>query len=160
MKKIKLVDFGFSLIEEKEKYFLLERIFNAIAHKYDIMNDLMSFGMHRIWKNLLLKCSNIRPGDITLDVASGTGDMVEKLSKFVHSGFIVSLDINNKMLKIGRDKLRNRGIIRNIFYVQANAEYLPFKENTFDNVIISFGLRNFSQKEKAMQSVCRILKPG
>ncbi|MDQ1237325.1 MAG: class I SAM-dependent methyltransferase [Wigglesworthia glossinidia] len=139
---------------------MLERIFNAIAYKYDIMNDLMSFGMHRIWKNLLIKCNNTRPEHIILDLASGTGDITEKLSKLVHSGFIVSLDINNKMLKIGRNKLRNRGIVKNIFYVQANAEFLPFRNNTFDNVIVSFGLRNFSQKEKAIKSILRVLKCG
>ncbi|AFA40986.1 2-octaprenyl-6-methoxy-1,4-benzoquinone methylase/S-adenosylmethionine:2-DMK methyltransferase [Wigglesworthia glossinidia endosymbiont of Glossina morsitans morsitans (Yale colony)] len=160
MQHKKIVDFGFSLITESEKYILLERIFNSIVHRYDIMNDLMSFGMHRIWKNLLLKCSNIRSEYVTLDLASGTGDITEKLSKFIRSGFIVSLDINKKMLKTGRDKLRNRGIIKNIFYIQANAECLPFKTNTFDNVIVSFGLRNFTQKEKAIQSIFRVLKSG
>ncbi|BAC24265.1 ubiE [Wigglesworthia glossinidia endosymbiont of Glossina brevipalpis] len=147
--KEKMTDFGFSYVKKSKKNSMIEDIFNNVSYKYDLMNDIMSFGVHRIWKNILVYCNSTNPDQKILDLASGTGDITKRLSKLINKkGFIVSLDINRKMLKICRKKIRNSGTIRNIFYIQANSEYLPFKKNIFDSVIVSFGFRNFTEKKK------------
>ncbi len=125
------------------------------------MNDLMSFGIHRIWKRFTIDCSGVRRGQRVLDLAGGTGDLAAKFSRMVgEQGQVVLADINDSMLKMGREKLRDRGIVGNINYVQANAEALPFPDNYFDCITISFGLRNVTDKDKALRSMFRVLKPG
>ncbi|WP_348666221.1 bifunctional demethylmenaquinone methyltransferase/2-methoxy-6-polyprenyl-1,4-benzoquinol methylase UbiE [Arsenophonus symbiont of Ornithomya chloropus] len=140
---------------------IVETVFHSVASKYDLMNDLMSFGIHRIWKNFTIKTSGACRGQFILDLAGGTGDLTAKFSKIIgHKGKIILVDINSSMLEIGRKKLRNIGIIGNVYYIQANAEELPFSDNYFDCISISFGLRNIANKKKALQSMFRVLKPG
>ena len=125
------------------------------------MNDLMSFGIHRLWKRFTIDCAGVRPGQKILDLAGGTGDLTAKFSRLVgDTGEVVLADINDSMLKVGREKLRNKGLVSNIRYVQANAENLPFPDNYFDLITIGFGLRNVTHKDKALASMYRALKPG
>lgn len=145
--------------EEKQK--LVANVFHSVADKYDLMNDLLSFGIHRLWKRFTIDCSGVRKGQKVLDLAGGTGDFTAKFSRLVgQSGEVVLADINDSMLQVEREKLRNLGVVGNVNYVQANAEALPFPDNTFDCVIISFGLRNVTDKDKALRSMYRVLKPG
>ncbi|QLB12420.1 2-octaprenyl-6-methoxy-1,4-benzoquinone methylase /demethylmenaquinone methyltransferase [Bisgaardia hudsonensis] len=153
--------FGFKTVAKSEKQKLVENVFNSVAGKYDLMNDLLSFGIHRIWKRFTIDCSGVRKGHKVLDLAGGTGDFTAKFSRIVgNTGEVVLADINAAMLEVGREKLRNLGIVGNVNYVQANAEELPFADNTFDCVVISFGLRNVTDKDKALRSMLRVLKPG
>lgn len=153
--------FGFRTVAKDEKESMVADVFHSVAGKYDLMNDLMSFGIHRIWKRFTLDCSGVRRGQRVLDLAGGTGDLTAKFSRLVgEQGEVVLADINDSMLKMGREKLRNNGIVGNVSYVQANAEALPFPDNYFDCITISFGLRNVTDKEKALRSMCRVLKPG
>jgi demethylmenaquinone methyltransferase/2-methoxy-6-polyprenyl-1,4-benzoquinol methylase len=125
------------------------------------MNDLMSAGIHRVWKRFTIEVSAVRPGDRVLDIAGGTGDLTARFSRLVGpEGEVVLADINDSMLKVGRDKLIDGGFHGNIEYVQANAERLPFPDDHFDIVSIAFGLRNVTDKESALQSMLRVLKPG
>lgn len=157
----KTTDFGFRTVAKDEKQAMIADIFHSVASKYDIMNDLMSFGIHRIWKRFTIDCSGVRRGQRVLDLAGGTGDLAAKFSGMVgEQGLIVLADISDSMLKVGRDKLRDRGIVGNITYVQANAEALPFSNNYFDCITIAFGLRNVTEKDKALRSMFRVLKPG
>lgn len=154
-------DFGFRTVARDEKQAMVADVFHSVAAKYDVMNDLMSFGIHRIWKRFTIDCSGVRRGQRVLDLAGGTGDLAAKFSRMVgEQGQVVLADINDSMLKMGREKLRDRGIIGNISYVQANAEALPFPDNYFDCITISFGLRNVTDKDKALRSMFRVLKPG
>lgn len=154
-------DFGFTQVQKSQKADMVADVFHSVAAKYDIMNDLMSMGIHRIWKRFTIDCSGIRPGQKVLDLAGGTGDLTAKFSRLTGpSGQVVLADINDSMLKVGRAKLRNRGIADNVRFVQANAEELPFPDNTFDLITISFGLRNVTDKDKALASMFRVLKPG
>ncbi|AHG20499.1 ubiquinone biosynthesis methyltransferase UbiE [Chania multitudinisentens RB-25] len=154
-------DFGFRTVARDEKQAMVANVFHSVAAKYDVMNDLMSFGIHRIWKRFTIDCSGVRRGQRVLDLAGGTGDLAAKFSRMVgEQGQVVLADINDSMLKMGRDKLRDRGIVGNINYVQANAEALPFPDNYFDCITISFGLRNVTDKDKALRSMFRALKPG
>lgn len=154
-------DFGFRTVARDEKQAMVADVFHSVAAKYDVMNDLMSFGIHRIWKRFTIDCSGVRRGQRVLDLAGGTGDLAAKFSRMVgEQGQVVLADINDSMLKMGRDKLRDRGIVGNINYVQANAEALPFPDNYFDCITISFGLRNVTDKDKALRSMFRVLKPG
>lgn len=153
--------FGFRTVAKTDKVTMVADVFHSVASKYDLMNDLMSFGIHRIWKRFTIDCSGVRCGQRVLDLAGGTGDLTAKFSRMVgESGQVVLADINSSMLKTGRDKLRNRGVTGNISYVQANAESLPFPDDHFDCVTIAFGLRNVTEKEKALASIFRVLKPG
>lgn len=153
--------FGFKTVAETEKEHLVADVFHSVAEKYDLMNDLMSFGIHRLWKRFTIDCAGVRPGQKILDLAGGTGDLTAKFSRLVgDSGEVVLADINDSMLKVGREKLRNKGLVNNIRYVQANAEALPFPDNYFDLITIGFGLRNVTHKEQALASVYRALKPG
>ncbi|EOA42077.1 menaquinone biosynthesis methyltransferase [Francisella tularensis subsp. tularensis 79201237] len=125
------------------------------------MNDLMSFGIHRIWKKQTIAKSGVRKGDNVLDLAGGTGDLAYKFCQMVgQQGKVILSDINSSMLEVGKEKLTNKGCVGNIEYVQANAECLPFPDNYFDCITISFGLRNVTDKDKALASMCRVLKPG
>lgn len=153
--------FGFQTVAKAEKAGKVADVFHSVAAKYDLMNDLMSMGIHRIWKRFTIDCSGVRRGQRVLDVAGGTGDLTAKFSRLVgQSGQVVLADINSSMLKMGRDKLRNSGISGNVSYIQANAEALPFADNYFDCITISFGLRNVTDKDKALASMFRVLKPG
>lgn len=154
-------DFGFRTVARDEKQAMVADVFHSVAAKYDVMNDLMSFGIHRIWKRFTIDCSGVRRGQRVLDLAGGTGDLAAKFSRMVgEQGQVVLADINDSMLKMGREKLRDRGIVGNINYVQANAEALPFPDNYFDCITISFGLRNVTDKDKALRSMFCVLKPG
>jgi demethylmenaquinone methyltransferase/2-methoxy-6-polyprenyl-1,4-benzoquinol methylase len=154
-------DFGFRTVARDEKQAMVADVFHSVAAKYDVMNDLMSFGIHRIWKRFTIDCSGVRRGQRVLDLAGGTGDLAAKFSRMVgEQGQVVLADINDSMLNMGREKLRDRGIIGNVNYVQANAEALPFPDNYFDCITISFGLRNVTDKDKALRSMFRVLKPG
>ncbi|EFB70772.1 Ubiquinone/menaquinone biosynthesis methyltransferase ubiE [Providencia rustigianii] len=155
------IDFGFRTVEKEEKESLVANVFHSVAAKYDLMNDLMSFGIHRIWKRFTIEASGVRRNQRVLDLAGGTGDLTAKFSRLVgEKGEVVLADINDSMLKMGREKLRDLGIVGNVNYVQANAEELPFPDNYFDCITISFGLRNVTDKDKALRSMFRVLKPG
>lgn len=160
-KENKTTDFGFKEVPWEEKQKKVAGVFHSVAAKYDLMNDLMSFGIHRVWKRQTIAKTNIRKGDKVLDLAGGTGDLAYKFCQMVgHQGKVVLSDINSSMLEVGKEKLTNKGCVGNIEYVQANAECLPFPDNYFDCITISFGLRNVTDKAKALASMCRVLKPG
>lgn len=152
--------FGFRQVDSKQKAKLVKGVFDSVASKYDIMNDLMSFGIHRIWKRVAVQLSNVRSGDKVLDLAGGTGDLTMLFNKRVGpSGQVILADINAEMLKTGRDRLIDNGLT-GIRFAQVNAECLPFEANTFDCVCIAFGLRNVTDKDAALRSMYRVLKPG
>ncbi|MBK2356024.1 bifunctional demethylmenaquinone methyltransferase/2-methoxy-6-polyprenyl-1,4-benzoquinol methylase UbiE [Francisella hispaniensis] len=160
-KENKTIDFGFTQVPWEEKQKKVAGVFHSVAAKYDLMNDLMSFGIHRIWKKQTIAKSGVRKGDNVLDLAGGTGDLAYKFCQMVGpQGKVILSDINSSMLEVGKEKLTNKGCVGNIEYVQANAECLPFPDNYFDCITISFGLRNVTDKEKALASMCRVLKPG
>jgi demethylmenaquinone methyltransferase/2-methoxy-6-polyprenyl-1,4-benzoquinol methylase len=160
-KENKTTDFGFTEIPWEEKQKKVAGVFHSVAAKYDLMNDLMSFGIHRIWKKQTINKAAIRKGDRILDLAGGTGDLAYKFCQMVGSqGKVILSDINSSMLEVGKEKLTNKGCVGNIEYVQANAECLPFPDNYFDCITISFGLRNVTDKDKALASMYRVLKPG
>ncbi len=153
--------FGYQTVDTEKKQAMVADVFHSVAAKYDVMNDLMSFGIHRLWKRITVDMSGVRPGDKVLDLAGGTGDLTKKFSKIVGpDGGVVLADINSSMLNVGRDRLTDQGYVGNIEYVQANAECLPFEDNTFDVITIAFGLRNVTDKDKALRSMTRVLKPG
>lgn len=153
--------FGFKQVEASQKVNMVKDVFQSVAAKYDIMNDLMSMGIHRLWKRYTIDCSGVRAGHKVLDLAGGTGDLTAKFSRIVgETGQVVLADINDAMLKVGRTKLRDLGVVGNVQYVQANAEALPFPDNSFDIITIAFGLRNVTDKDKALASMYRVLKPG
>lgn len=153
--------FGYKDVPTAEKQAMVADVFHSVAAKYDVMNDLMSFGVHRLWKRFTIDMSGVRPGNKVLDLAGGTGDLTKKFSKLVGpSGKVVLADINSSMLEVGRERLTNEGYVGNIEYVQANAQYLPFEDNTFDVITIAFGLRNVTDKDEALRSMFRVLKPG
>lgn len=154
-------DFGYKQVPVDEKVKRVADVFHSVAGKYDLMNDLMSGGIHRLWKRITIDQSGARAGQTILDIAGGTGDLTRKFSRLVGpTGKVVLADINDSMLKVGRDKLINNGIVGNVEYVQANAEALPFADNTFDLITIAFGLRNVTDKDAALRSMQRVLKPG
>jgi demethylmenaquinone methyltransferase/2-methoxy-6-polyprenyl-1,4-benzoquinol methylase len=154
-------DFGYQKIPLHEKVNKVADVFHSVASQYDLMNDLMSLGIHRFWKQYLVNLSQIRPEHHILDLAGGTGDLARLFAKKINAqGKITLADINSSMLKIGRDRLIDAGLINNIFYTQANAECLPFAENNFDRISIAFGLRNVTDKLAALKSMCSVLKPG
>ncbi len=160
-KENKTTDFGFTEVPWEEKQKKVAGVFHSVAAKYDLMNDLMSFGVHRIWKKQTIAKTGVRKGDKVLDLAGGTGDLAYKFCQMVGSqGKVILSDINSSMLEVGKEKLTNKGCVGNIEYVQANAECLPFPDNYFDCITISFGLRNVTDKAKALASMCRVLKPG
>jgi len=153
--------FGYQEVPLEEKASRVADVFHSVAARYDVMNDLMSMGIHRLWKRLTVERAGVRPGHSVLDIAGGTGDLTLKFSRLVGPrGRVVLADINESMLRVGRDKLLDRGVGGNVEYVQANAECLPFPDNTFDCITIAFGLRNVTDKDAALRSMARVLKPG
>ena len=152
--------FGYQQIDPKDKSEKVKYIFDNVVEGYDLMNDLMSFGIHRIWKRVAVEMSEIRPDSFFLDLAGGTGDMVKLMApRLSHEGTAILSDINEKMLVSGRDKLIDLGI-SNFLSVQIDAQILPFKQDSFDVISIAFGLRNVTDKTKALNSVLDCLKPG
>jgi demethylmenaquinone methyltransferase/2-methoxy-6-polyprenyl-1,4-benzoquinol methylase len=153
--------FGYRDVPLNEKANLVADVFRSVAPKYDLMNDVMSFGLHRLWKRFTLSKADLRPGQIILDVASGTGDLAIALAKQVGpTGKVFMTDINEAMLQVGRERVEDAGMIGNITCVQADAEHLPFEKNYFDCITIAFGLRNVTNKSNAIRSMYRALKPG
>ena len=157
----KTTDFGYKKVNVEEKAGKVAEVFHSVASNYDLMNDLMSGGIHRLWKRVTIEMSGVRPGHKVLDIAGGTGDLAAKFSRIVGpEGTVVLADINDSMLKVGRDRLVDRGITENVRFSQADAQYLPFPDNTFDVITIAFGLRNVTDKDMALRSMLRVLKPG
>ncbi len=155
------VDFGYERVAAAEKAGRVRAVFDSVASRYDLMNDLMSFGVHRLWKRFLLSQTGLRPGQRALDVAGGTGDVAAGLARQVGaSGLVVLSDINMAMLAHGRDRLLDRGLASQVTPVQGNAERLPFRDASFDCVTIAFGLRNVTDKAAALRSMYRVLRPG
>jgi demethylmenaquinone methyltransferase/2-methoxy-6-polyprenyl-1,4-benzoquinol methylase len=153
--------FGYKEVATEEKAQLVGDIFHSVASKYDLMNDLMSFGSHRLWKRFAIGQSQVGQGDYVLDVAAGSGDLSREFAKRVGDrGRVIVTDINDSMLGQGRKNLVNQGVVGNVDYVQVDAEQLSFKDNTFDCVSIAFGLRNVTRIDNALTSMARVLKPG
>ena len=152
--------FGFKEVDSDKKADLVGEVFDSVSGNYDLMNDLMSFGIHRLWKRMTIETAGIRQDSVVLDLAGGTGDMVKLMrGKISEKGTLVLSDINASMLNEGRNRLIDEGI-DNIQIAQIDAQDLPFRENTFDFVTIAFGLRNVTDKEKALNSIFRVLRPG
>ena len=161
MSEKETTDFGYREVEKKEKADLVADVFHSVASRYDLMNDLMSGGIHRIWKRFTIELSGVRKGHAVLDIAGGTGDLAARFSRIVgESGRVVLADINDSMLRVGRDKLLDKGVQGNLQFVQGDAQYLPFPDDSFDCVTIAFGLRNVTDKALALRSMLRVLKPG
>ena len=153
--------FGYQTVAREEKAGKVAEVFHSVAAKYDIMNDLMSLGIHRLWKRFTVEMSGVRPGQQVLDIAGGTGDLARAFHKEVGpTGRVVLADINSSMLMLGRDKLLDVGVAGQIEFVQANAECLPFAPGSFDLITIAFGLRNVTDKDAALRSMYQSLKPG
>ncbi len=153
--------FGYQEVDTSAKAGMVADVFHSVAARYDLMNDLMSAGIHRIWKRFTIELSGVRKGHAVLDIAGGTGDLAARFSEIVGpEGQVVLADINDSMLAVGRDKLLDRGFQGNIEFVQADAQDLPFPDNSFDCVTIAFGLRNVTDKGRALASMQRVLKPG
>ena len=161
MSQKKQTHFGYESVDVDEKEDKVKHVFDSVAHNYDLMNDLMSFGIHRLWKRYTACTSQLRNGDKVLDVASGSGDLSKLFSQKVGSkGHVYVTDINEAMLNVGRDRLTDEGIINNVSYVLANAECLPFKDNYFNCLSIGFGLRNVTDKSKALSCMFDKIAPG
>ena len=161
--------FGYREVPVAEKQKLVGQVFSSVAQQYDLMNDLMSLGVHRLWKRYFVGTSGVKRGDRVLDLAGGTGDIAALLHERVlprqaqddrDEGCVVLGDINAAMLGVGRDRLTDRGLVRGLRYVQLNAEALPFPDSSFDLVTIAFGLRNVTDKLTALREMRRVLKPG
>ncbi|MBE2210006.1 MAG: bifunctional demethylmenaquinone methyltransferase/2-methoxy-6-polyprenyl-1,4-benzoquinol methylase UbiE [Xanthomonadaceae bacterium] len=153
--------FGFRDVPVGDKQKLVGEVFSSVASSYDLMNDLMSLGIHRVWKRYFVATAQVKPGDRVLDLAGGTGDIAALLKDRVgEQGELVLGDINVSMLKVGRDRMTDRGNVRGFDYVQCNAEKLPFPDASFDLVTIAFGLRNVTDKNAALREMHRVLKVG
>ena len=154
-------DFGYERVKTAEKAGRVREVFDSVAAQYDLMNDLMSGGLHRLWKRFTIELSAVRSGQTVLDIAGGTGDLAAKFSKLVGAdGKVILADINAAMLSVGRDRLIDKGALSNINVVQADAQFLPFDDNSIDCITMAFGLRNVTDKAKALRSMHRVLKPG
>lgn len=161
MKNEEKTHFGYEEVAAKDKADKVANVFHSVAQKYDVMNDLMSLGVHRLWKKQAIRLLNVHNGQTVLDLAGGTGDLTEKIAPLVGpAGNVVLSDINSSMLLTGKDRLLDAGLFSNITFALANAECLPFKDNSFDRIIIGFGLRNVTDKQQALASMFRVLKPG
>lgn len=153
--------FGFKTVPVAEKAGRVAGVFHSVASRYDLMNDLMSLGSHRLIKRFAIELTRARPGDKIMDLAGGTGDLTEKLSPLVgNDGQVVLCDINESMLSLGRDRLHNKGIVSNVDFVLGDAECLPFPDGYFNAVTMAFGLRNVTNKDQALKSILRVLKPS
>jgi demethylmenaquinone methyltransferase/2-methoxy-6-polyprenyl-1,4-benzoquinol methylase len=154
-------DFGFQRVPRADKARRVRGVFDSVAGNYDLMNDLMSAGTHRLWKRFTLALANLRPGQRALDLAGGTGDLALGMARQVgERGLVVLSDINAAMLARGRDRLIDAGVLQNVRYVQANAERLPFPDGSFDCITIGFGLRNVTDKAAALTAMRSALRPG
>ena len=154
-------DFGYERVKMAEKAGRVREVFDSVAAQYDLMNDLMSGGLHRLWKRFTIELSAVRSGQTVLDIAGGTGDLAARFSRLVGAdGKVILADINAAMLYVGRDRLIDKGALSNIDVVQADAQFLPFDDNSIDCITIAFGLRNVTDKAKALRSMHRVLKPG
>lgn len=157
----KTTHFGFRDVPESEKQRMVGDVFRSVASKYDVMNDLMSLGVHRLWKRFAIDQTGVRPGQRVLDLAGGTGDLAALMHRRMKGeGELVLADINEAMLEVGRDRLLDKGIAGSVEFVQANAEELPFPSDHFDLVTMAFGLRNVTHKQRALESIYRVLRPG
>ena len=153
--------FGYTEVAVEDKARLVGEVFSSVASSYDIMNDLMSFGVHRLWKRHFVRTAAIQSGAKVLDIAGGTGDIARLLLPRVgHAGQVVLSDINPEMLAVGRARMEDKGLIQGLDYVLANAEELPFEDSSFDAVTIAFGLRNVTDKNAALREMYRVIKPG
>ena len=150
--------FGFKRVDESEKAGKVRDVFASVAANYDLMNDLMSGGLHRLWKKFTVDLANVQPGEKVLDVASGTADLAKAFAKLAGSANVWQTDINEAMLKVGRDRLANEGLATP--HALADAEKLPFASESFDLVTVAFGLRNMTHKDVALAEMTRVLKPG
>ena len=151
--------FGYETVEEREKSRRVRGVFDSVAPSYDVMNDLMSMGLHRAWKAYTVLVADLRPGQRVLDIAGGTGDLAQAFARKVGaSGMVVHTDINASMLRVGRDRLLDAGVV--LPTLVCDAEKLPFAANSFDRVSVGFGLRNMTHKDKALAEMQRVLKPG
>ena len=154
-------DFGFEKVPEEDKVRRVAQVFDSVATRYDLMNDLMSFGLHRLWKRFAVDVSGVHEGERVLDLAGGTGDVAALLvGRVGGAGSVVVADINRSMLGVGRERLDGRGLVGNVTYAQANAERLPFAGASFDCVTMAFGLRNVTHKEAALAETLRVLRSG
>ncbi len=154
-------DFGFTQVDRDAKAGMVRGVFDSVASRYDLMNDLMSGGVHRLWKRFTIELSAARPGQTILDIAGGTGDLAARFSRLVGpEGQVILADINAAMLEVGRDRLIDKGATGNIEVVQADAQALPFEDNSVDCITIAFGLRNVTDKDMALRSMLRVLRPG
>ncbi|MEX0899254.1 MAG: bifunctional demethylmenaquinone methyltransferase/2-methoxy-6-polyprenyl-1,4-benzoquinol methylase UbiE [Gammaproteobacteria bacterium] len=154
-------DFGFERVSRAEKARRVHAVFDSVADRYDLMNDLMSLGTHRLWKRFATRLLNVRPGQAILDLAGGTGDIARLIAPQVGArGKIVVADINEAMLERGRRRLADRGIAGNVEFVLADAQALPFPDRSFDGMVIAFGLRNVTDKDAALREMYRVLRPG
>ena len=157
----KTTHFGFQDVPIGKKAHKVRAVFDSVAGDYDLMNDAMSLGIHRLWKRSVVDMANIQPGQQVLDLAGGTGDLTRLIAPRAGTdGRVVLSDINNAMISTGRARLLDRGIAGGVDYIQANAEQLPFSDNSFDRIFIAFGLRNVTHKQVALESMYRVLKPG
>ena len=153
--------FGYKDVAKDAKAGMVADVFHSVAARYDLMNDLMSGGIHRIWKRFTIELSGVRKDNAVLDIAGGTGDLAARFAELVGpGGRVVLADINDSMLQVGRDKLLDQGRQGNIEFVQADAQHLPFPDDSFDCVTIAFGLRNVTDIDLALRSMLRVLKPG
>ncbi len=153
--------FGFRQVPKNEKARLVRNVFDSVADQYDLMNDMMSFGVHRLWKRLTVFLGQVRHGERVLDLAGGTGDLTRLFHPRVgDTGEVILADINASMLRRGRDRLTDEGLVGGIRYVQVDAQALPFVGESFDCITIGFGLRNVTDKDKALASMYRVLRPG
>ena len=160
-KKDDVTHFGYQKVPTSEKASKVAEVFHSVAERYDLMNDVMSLGTHRVMKKMAANATHARTGHQILDLAGGTGDMAVLLSQHVGAdGRVYVCDINGSMLSQGRDKLLNRGIVTNVSYVQADGEKLPFPDDSFNAITIAFGLRNFTAKESALREMYNVIKPG
>jgi len=151
--------FGFKTVDEQDKARHVRSVFDSVASKYDVMNDLMSMGLHRLWKAYTVQVANLQPGQQVLDIAGGTGDLAMAFAKQVGpTGRVFHTDINEAMLSTGRDRLLNHGLV--LPTLVCDAEKLPFVDGHFDLVSVAFGLRNMTHKDRALAEMCRVLKPG
>lgn len=154
-------DFGYKTVPVDDKAELVKGVFDSVASRYDIMNDLMSGGLHRLWKRRTIEQAGVRKGHVVLDLAGGTGDLTKVLSQQVGAdGHVVLADINAAMLRQGRSRLVDAGVAGNLSIAQVDAQNLPFEDKTFDRITIAFGLRNVTDKDAALRSMFRVLKPG
>jgi demethylmenaquinone methyltransferase / 2-methoxy-6-polyprenyl-1,4-benzoquinol methylase len=161
MNEQKKTHFGFEQVDVEKKAERVADVFHSVAAKYDVMNDVMSAGIHRLWKRFTIEASAVRAGHKVLDIAGGTGDLSYQFAKLVgKDGQVILADINSSMLNVGRSRLIDRGVAGNIQFAQADAQHLPFPDNTFDCITIAFGLRNVTDKDLALRSMLRVLKPG